>query len=213
MRRTSLPSLIGRVGATICASTFLVAALGSTPASASAANRSPTINTYRHWNGSRFIFPFGCPDTTTYGQVIKVPGNKSNLQKFSFWWSNYSGSGSMVVRGEVYAWEGGRATGPSLFESAPQTISFGDASFHKVVFKPGGISVTPHAKYVIFASIDKDYEQCTGDYAVDWASVSDAVYPKGTFVYQNNEGDESQWTTRRWDDYGIDLAVKVYMGH
>jgi hypothetical protein len=185
--------------------------MGTAPTWASTAGRGATINTFKDWDGSTFIFPFGCPDTTTYGQVITVPNHKSHLKKFRFSWSNYDGSGSMVVRGEVYAWAQGRATGPSLWESPPQSVSFGDDAFHKVVFKPGGIGLTPGAKYVLFASIDKDYEQCTDFYQLEWASVPDTAYTHGTFVYQNNAGDESQWTTTKWDDYGIDLAVKAYL--
>jgi hypothetical protein len=47
------------------------------------------------------------------------------------------------------------------------------------LFKPAGISVTPGAKYVLFASIDKDFEQCTGGYTLAWASVSDSAYGRG----------------------------------
>ena len=67
-------------------------ALGSSPASA--------INTYKNWDGSASVSKFGCPNTTTYGQVITIPGNKRVLNGFTFWWKNVR-SGSMVVRGEV----------------------------------------------------------------------------------------------------------------
>ena len=89
--------------------------------------------------------------------------------------------------------------------------AFGDGLFHKEVFTPNGISVTPGAQYVLFASIDKDYEQCTGDYELAWGSVSDDAYLRGTFVYQNNSGDESQWTSSAWSVYGADLAFKAYL--
>jgi len=210
MRRVSVPSLLGRAGVIACAATFLMVASGGAPASASVA-RHATLNTFNRWNGNESILPFGCPDTTTYGQVVKVPGNRSHLTKFRFSWQTYSGSGSMVVRGEVYAWHGNKATGPSLYESAPRTVSFGDSAFHKVVFKPGGIDVTPKGKYVIFATIDKDYEQCTGDYEVDWAAVSDDAYSPGEFVFQNNEGNEANWTTKPWTAFTIDLAFKAYL--
>jgi hypothetical protein len=62
---------------------------------------------------------------------------------------------------------------------------------------------------VIFASIDKDFEQCTNDYILEWGSVDDSAYPKGTFVFQNNSGDENQWTTTSWNTFGIDLAFKA----
>jgi hypothetical protein len=190
---------------------FAFAALGATQASASTAKRHPTINTYKNWDGSQEVVEFGCPNTTTYGQVIKVPGHKAHLDKFSFSWINFSGSGSMVVRGEVYAWDGSKATGASLYESAPRTVAFGDALFHKESFKPAGIPVTAGAQYVMFASIDKDFEECTGTYTLGWAAVDDASYSGGTFVFQNNGGDESQWTSSAWSTFGIDLAFKAYL--
>ena len=188
------------VAATAGAAAFVFAALGSSPASA--------INTYKSWDGVQYVFPFGCPDTTTYGQVITIPKSKHTLNKFTFSWATYAGSGSMVVRGEVYAWDGSKATGSSLYESSPRTISFNDSSFHKESFAPA-LPVTPGAQYVLFASIDKDYEQCTGDYTLKWGLVDDSAYSKGTFVYQNNAGDEGQWTVTPWNTYGGDLAFKA----
>ena len=62
-------------------------------------------------------------------------------------------------------------------------------------------------KDVMFASIAKDYEKCTNDYELVWGDVDDTSYSGGTFVYQNNGGDESQWTTVPWTTtYGKDAA-------
>jgi len=181
---------------------FAVAALSSGSASA--------IATYKNWDGSQYVYPFGCSNTTTYGQVITVPHSKHTLEKFTFWWANYS-SGSMVVRAEVYQWDGTKATGSAVFESDPRTISFKNPDFHKVTF-PATVAVTPGAQYVLFASIDKDYEQCTDSYLLKWGLVADETYPDGTFVYQNNGGDESQWTSSAWSTYGGDLAFRVPLG-
>lgn len=62
-----------------CAAVFTFAGM----AGASAKN----INTYRDWNGTDYVYPFGCADTTTYGQLITAP-NSNMLKKFSFWWAN-----------------------------------------------------------------------------------------------------------------------------
>jgi hypothetical protein len=187
--------------ATASAAAFVFA--GSTPALA--------ISTYGSWDGSSEIVPFGCPNTTTYGQVITIPNGQTHLGKFHFSWINLN-TGSMVVRGEVYAWDGTKATGSALFESKKKTLSFSDGLFHKVGFKPSSlIPVTPGAQYVIFASIDKDYEQCTNNYEVGWGFIPTGdVYPAGLFVFQNNGGDESQWTTTPWSAAGgLDAAFKV----
>lgn len=188
--------------ATACAMAFAFAALGSSPASA--------ISTYKSWDGSQSVGSFGCPNTTTYGQVITV-GKKNMLNKFSFSWIG-TGS-SMVVRGEVYAWDGSKATGSALWESKPRKIAYNDSVFHSESFKPGALPLTPHGQYVLFASIDKDYEACTNNYVLSWGSVDDSVYSIGTFVYQNNSGDEGLWTTSPWSTFGIDLAFKAQLSN
>jgi len=182
-----------------CTAAFVFAGLESSFAG--------TINTYQGWDGSQRVGEFGCPNTTTYGEVITALKN-ATLNKFSFWWTNdNSGGGSMVVRAEVYAWDGTKATGSALWESDTRTIAYGDSAFHEEKFKPGALPLTPKAKYVLFATIDKDFSQCKNDYLLDWGLVADTVYPKGTFVYQNNGGDSSQWTTTPWDVYGSDLVL------
>jgi len=168
------------------------------------------LSTYKSWDGSSYVQPFGCPDTTTYGQVVTIPNGQTHLDKFHFSWINL-GTGSMVVRGEVYAWDGTKATGSALYQSKRMTISFNDGVFHTVTFKPNLVPVTPGKQYVLFASIDKDYEKCTNSYEVGWGYIpSGDPDPNGLFVYQNNAGDESQWTTTAWSTFGgLDLAYKA----
>lgn len=187
---------------------FLLAAACAAALTTLAASPAVATGTYKDWDGSQEVTSFGCPNTTTYGQVITIPANKHFLNKFVFSFVNLN-SGSMVVRGEVYAWDGSKATGSALWEGTPRTISFNDGVFHRYHFNTGVTAVTPGAQYVVFASIDKDFEQCTGSYVLGWGSVSDSAYPGGTFVFQNNGGDESQWTTSAWSTFGIDLAFRA----
>jgi len=190
-RATFMASSVRRVAVTVAAVSTVVLAFGAAQASASTAGvakRHPTINTFKDWQGNQIVLPFGCPDTTTYGQTITVPGHKTKLNKITWTWSGQGGS--MVVRFEVYAWDGTKATGPNLFESAPRTISFADSLFHHVSFNAGATGVTPGHQYVVFASIDKDYESCTNNYEVSWGAVDDSSYAGGTFVFQNNSGNE-----------------------
>jgi hypothetical protein len=188
-----------------------VFALGSTQAFASVAAH-PTINTFPKWDGVTVVHPFGCADTTTYGQVITIPAGKTHLNKYGFKWKNDSANlGRMIVRGEVYKWDGSKATGAALSETAPRRVRFTDSAYHAEAFASGA-AVTAGAQYVIFVSIDKDYEKCTNNYEVDWAAIADDnAYPGGTFVYQNNGGDESQWTATPWSSFGWDLAFKAYL--
>jgi hypothetical protein len=171
------------------------------------ASPAAAIGTKKKWDGIQREPGFGCVNaTTTFGQVITVPRRKNILNRFTFWWVR-STKGSMVVRGEVYAWDGSKATGGSLYESAPRTISLKGDSFHKESFAPAGLALTPRAQYVIFASTDKDFGQCTDGAVLAWGVVDDSAYPKGTFVFLNSGGDSSKWTTDTWKAYGTyDLA-------
>jgi len=175
------------------------AVLGSSPAGA--------INTYRGWDGSSSVYFFGCPDTANYGQVITIKGYRHSLKDFSFWLQGQASAGqSMVVRAEVFSWDGTKPTGTALYESAPRTIAYADSNFHMESFS-SNLSVKPHAQFVMFLTVDKDFDQCTGNYLTQWGGVPDTAYAGGTFVYLNSGGDASQWTTTPWTtSYGIDLA-------
>ena len=173
-----------------------------------AASPALAFNTFDKWDGASTVQAFGCPNTTTYGEVITIPGNRTHLNRFAFDWINLN-TGSMVVRGEVYAWDGTKATGSALYESRPRTIAFNDSAFHRETFKTGVLPVNPGAQYVIFASIDKDYEQCQNNYILAWGFMSSDIYRDGFFVYQNNSGDENNWTTTTWNGLGGDLAFRA----
>jgi hypothetical protein len=208
MRRKGASSLLLRTVVTASAVAISLVAFGG---AASASTANATVNTFKSWDGSASVIPFGCPNTTTYGQTITVPGGMTELNKFTFAWENLN-TGSMVVRAEVYAWDGTKATGSSLYEHK-RTISYQDSLFHLETFRPRGISVTPGSQYVLFASIDKDFEKCTNDYELGWGFINDSdPYPGGGFVFQNNGGDESQWTLTPWDSFGgLDIAFKAYL--
>ena len=212
LRATSVATSVRRIAITVSAVALLLATFGAAQASASTAGvakKGATINTHKDWQGNQIVIPFGCPDTTTYGQTITVPWHKTKLNKITWVWEGQGGS--MVVRFEVYAWDGSKATGANLFESAPRTISFADSLFHHVSFDAGAAPVTPGNQYVVFASIDKDYESCTNNYTVAWGAVDDTSYAGGTFVFQNNSGNEANWTTIPWNAAGIDSTFKAYL--
>jgi hypothetical protein len=184
-----------------CAAGFATALIGG-PAAA--------IGTFKDWDGTSEVADWGCPDTSTYGQTITIPANKHFMNSFEFDWINLN-TGSLVARGEVYAWDGQKATGTALWEGVPRTFSYNDFAFHRVHFNTGVLAVTPGQQYVIFVSIDKDYEQCTNNYEFAWGLVTSGdVYTGGGFVYQNNTGNENNWTTVPWNTFGgEDVAFRA----
>jgi hypothetical protein len=100
-----------------------------------------TINTWKQWTKQQ-IAAQGPGETwaDTFGQVITVPRGRSRLDKFEFYMDLWSKSGQLVMRGEVYAWDGQKATGQALWESAPRTVAPTLADgWQGVSFKAGGI--------------------------------------------------------------------------
>lgn len=203
-----------RVASCIGAATVLLGVVAATGTASAlpGRDRHPTLNTHKSWDGSAYVYPFGCPDTATYGQVVTVPDGMTRLTRFNFYLTDAGVDGSMVLRGEVYRWDGTKATGEALWESHPRTVSYDDASFHRKQFRPHGVvELQPGAQYVIFASISKDYEQCPGSYTLNWGLTDDS-YSGGGFVYLNDSGDESQWTSTAWSTFGgEDLAFKAWL--
>ncbi len=162
---------------------------------------APTINTWNQWRPGGGIAGQGPGEgwADTFGQIITIPSDTPRLARFEFFMHQFSASGQLVMRGEVYAWDGLRATGTALWESAPRTVAIVAADRWKGVrFSVHELALTPGAQYVLFTSIAKDYEQCTLGYSVSWAAVSGKHYRGGKFVSQDNDGDESQWTTQAW---------------
>ncbi len=163
-----------------------------------------SINTIPLWDGSRFISSFGVVNTATYGQRITVAAGATPLTSFSFEIGNCGAN--VTLRGEVYAWNGSRATGSALYESAPVTIS-NSSAFQLVSFNTGSLSL-PAGQYILFASTSRDQTGAPSS-ACRWGSVSDTAYTGGEFHFINNGADPNSWTTVTWSTINEDLAMQV----
>src|SRR5215216_1292042 len=154
------------------------------------------------------IQPFGSGEAAaTYGQFITAPADDTQLDSFTFFIMNLSGT--VVFRGEVYAWDGGKATGPNLYESAPRTVT-STSGFEEVTFDTDGVQLVPGQQYVLFATISKDYELSNG--SAVWQAVRPVdAYPGGHFVYINNGSSFDKLVTDPWKrgDTDTDLAFKA----
>lgn len=166
------------------------------------------IDTLTSWDGAAFVEPFGVPSAATYGQTITVAADSGSLVSFGFEIGNCRASGNVSVRGEVYAWDGSKATGSPLFES-PTTAISGNGGFQLVTFYPGGLNLTPGA-YVLFATTSRDqvgapFSRC------QWGAVAATAYPGGKYVFINNATDTSLWTSAAWltPTQAVSLAFQV----
>ena len=163
------------------------------------------INTIPSWDGIRFVEPFGAPNAATYGQTITVTPGSAVVSSFGFEMGHCNAT--VTFRGEIYAWDGAKATGPSLYEGPATDLGSSD-TFQLVTFNTGALTLPPGA-YVIFATTSRD--QVTAS-ACEWGSLPDlAAYPAGSHVFMNNGADPSQWTTVAWGTEPFDLAFRVDM--
>ena len=174
------------------------------PVSAEASVTAPSIDTTPSWNGALYVASFGLPNTATYGQTITMT-ETATLTRFSFYMKVIP---TAVFRGLVYAWDGTKATGDALFESAAMSTTQGN-NFEEVVFNiPCGIVLNAGQQYVLFASVSKDPSQ--PETAGSWgATVDNTPYSGGQFVFINNGTDPSQWTSMTWSTIGVDLAFRA----
>jgi hypothetical protein len=174
-----------------------------------------TIDTTGSWDGAEAISAFGSPNTATYGQEVTVPQTDTVLDSFTFYMRSEGESPAVITfRGEVYAWDGAKATGPNLWESTPRTLTL-SSSFTTVTFNTGGVRLAAGQRYVLFASVSKDYEQNVPGNVASWGwMATNNVYSGGGFVFFNDSGDESLWTTSPWERLSFflgldDLAFKA----
>lgn len=170
-----------------------------------ASARAQAVNTISGWDGTTSISSFGVVNTATYGETLTVAAGAGPLTSFSF--EIGSCGADVTLRGSVYAWDGTKATGPSLFVSSPTTVT-NSASFQLVTFNTGGLSLAP-GTYVLMGSTSQDQTGAPLS-ACHWGSVgNDTAYAGGQFVYLNNGPDPAQWTTATWSRFSQDLAFQV----
>jgi hypothetical protein len=175
--------------------------IGITPTVASSV--PPSIDTTPYWNGVDFISSFGMTNTATYGQIISMTESAA-LTQFSFFMKAQT---TTIFRGYVFGWDGSRATGAPLFESAPKS-TLQSAQFEEVIFYiPAEVALKAGHQYVLFASTSKDPAQPpdTGR----WGAVTNTAYAGGQFVFTNNYTDTSKWTGAAWSTIAADLAFKA----
>ncbi len=172
--------------------------------SATPALATVSVDTIAAWDGATFISSFGVTDTATYGQTISVRAGATPLTSYSFEIGNCGAS--VTLRGSVYAWDGTKATGPSLFTSSPQTVS-ASPSFQLVTINVGSLTL-PAGNYVLFASTSDDQAGAPAS-ACRWGSVNNVLYPGGQFVFLNNGANSSRWTLDTWSTIAQDLAFRV----
>jgi hypothetical protein len=169
-----------------------VAAVSLGVASWNAPTFASTIDTTTTDIGT--IQTFGSANTATYGQTFFASG--TDLTDFSLYLrTGYTGHGSLNLRGYIGAWDGTKVSS-ILFESSTQTMNAA-GTLQQFAFSPN-LNVTLGSEYVAFLSISNLPSQPQSTFGMPRSGY---VIP-GSFVYENNGTDPSQWTSTAW--YSVD---------
>ena len=185
-------------------------ALAGFPAAASAAT---TIGTAPP--AGDFQCQWGVPNTATYGETVLVPQGDNILDRFTFYVTQYrdpitglpTGPADIVYKAYVYEWSGGKAVGSPVWQSAePQTVTTTTAA-QAVTTETGGVALNSGSQYVLFLSVSETYElNASGAIACWMYPGSFPHYSDGDWVFLNDGGDETRWTTQTWSATGDDVA-------
>ncbi len=100
------------------------------------------------WNGSSFISPFGESNTATYGQTFTV-GSEASLDNFTFYLNDNVNPDFTDFEAFVMGWDGTRARGGVLYQSASlsTTNNNGSDGFEEFSINTGGLFLTSGSQY------------------------------------------------------------------
>ena len=120
-----------------------------------------TISTLPFGTG---VSPFGESNTATYGQTITVPAVDNVLDSFSFWLDDTLNPDYVDFAAYVMAWDGSKATGAVLWQSAMQTTTNngGAGGFEQFTFNTGAVPLGGGGQYVLFLSASDYFDGLRG---------------------------------------------------
>lgn len=176
----------------------------------SVAQADTSISTLAGWDSSSSVQNWGIPNTATYGQTITAPATDNVLTGFTFELNVPAG---VPYTADVYAWDGSKATGTALYQSAPQTTAGPSSAFVPTTINTGGVALTSGQQYVLFLTTS-GVQGALANVGGSWGQTqSQDIYGGGSFVFLNNGNDPSQLTTQNWDQnylgQGADLAFSA----
>lgn len=154
---------------------------------------------YNNFTGySDFWFPFGNPNTATYGELFTSPNNgDNNLVSFSFYMGTPNVSGNIITGAYIATWTGSMA-GTLLYSNGP--INYDNLGNEQITINTGGLALTANTQYVMFLSVSQFYGQSSGQTHV---SQGTAITGLNGFAYFNNGGNFAELFTNNWDAHGL----------
>ncbi len=151
------------------------------------------------------FFPFGQPNSATYGQTFVPDATDGTLTGFSLYLrgrdSRNTGSGPLNLRGYVAAWDGSKAIGPLLFASP--TVTKADSPALQEFAFTTAVPLAVGQAYVAFLSISALPVQPRSLFGTPGPLAGNAL-DSGQFVFLNNGLDFGAVFTDDWLFIGRD---------
>ena len=164
-----------------------------------AKSHAQIINTFSVWNGVDDAFPFGSPNTATYGETITAPGGV--LNDFSFWFTNGTNGGALQYSAYVGTWTG-TAVGAVLWQSGGTFTGNGTSAFVQQQFNTGGLALTSGQVYALFVNASPYITAHPSTTATDFLGATlTSTYAGGAYIYTNN-GNDFNGIFNSWDQPG-----------
>jgi Domain of unknown function (DUF4347)/Bacterial Ig domain/Calx-beta domain/FG-GAP-like repeat len=158
-----------------------------------------TIGTLATWNGIQNTATFGENSnpaaTPTFGQTFTAPTVDSILTDFTVSIDDTGGPDVIDFAAYIMAWDGTKATGPILYQSASQSTT-GGTGFETFRFTTGNLRLQAGQQYVAFISASSFFDGLAGTGTV--GSIGTDDYAGGSFVFLNNGSTFGQVTTSNW---------------
>jgi hypothetical protein len=141
----------------------------------------------------------------SWGQIITASAGDSVLTSYGFdLYPNFPST--LILRGEVYAWDGFWPVGPRLYQSAPMSAS--GIPRQTITFDTGGIGLEPGTQYLLAATTSRDPGTGSGAFDI----TSPAPYGGGLFAYSRGNAPESDLWGRISDTNAAFTATFVSPG-
>ncbi len=171
---------------------------------------APAVETASGWNELDAIGEFGEPRNATIGQTFVAPAGVTQLDAFTFFLNDRMNSDAVEFEAFLMEWDGSRATGPVLFQSANLTTTNnrGRGGMEEFGIPTGGVPVTPGTSYIAFLSVSNLFDGEPGSASL--GAVTGGAFAAGEIQFQNNGADFSLLTTADWTPLAGDLAFELY---
>jgi hypothetical protein len=140
-----------------------------------------------------FVWPFGSPNTATYGQTITVEPD-SVLSSFTLYLNSTPYLNNLDLRGYVASWDGEKAAA-ILYTSDTRRATARDGLL-AFTFDTGALSLAPGGKFALLLSVSGLGNQGVVQYAMP---TTGETYAGGDVVYANNGSDLAALTAEAWN--------------